>query len=380
MNLTLPFGPKSYLALTGDSQCAMLASVKRSPSGAADLRILAQTDSPVTEEVAIPRLFAGAGSIRGRVSLTLPLSFFELVSLSIPIMPDGAVGKALPYHLAKSLSSPLNEYTYDWQITGRFKDRLQLTVYLFPIATFHKIRREFSRKQMEIAFFEPDVFSAFAFLAMGKSLPAEDASLCALLWPDSISLAVYEKGRLCLSRTVHSSRPQGEFALPAAPSLDDTKHEMPQAENELLVLDQGQNMGSSPADPTGILAEFCVLTTPAATGNPEPETELFSESETATSPALEHTGSETQPGASWAEYLSSIPLEIMRTRDYYAAIQKGGAIRNVFLGGADAFWPELSESCDSLLGIKCKSLAAADGSAGEAPLLSALAIGAGARW
>ncbi|MFA6465106.1 MAG: hypothetical protein WCT30_05065, partial [Desulfurivibrionaceae bacterium] len=162
--MKLPFSTKKYLALTGDGESTLLAEVSKAPSGAAQMHILAKTDSPITAEVTLPRLLAGAGNLHGLVSLSLPLSFFEVITASIPVMPDGAVGKALPYHLAKTLHRPLNEFIYDWQITGRFKDRLQVTVYLFTAAVFQTIRKEFTRKQIDISFFEPDVFAAFTFL------------------------------------------------------------------------------------------------------------------------------------------------------------------------------------------------------------------------
>ena len=84
--------------------------------------------------------------------------------------------------------------------------------------------------------------------------------------------------------------------------------------------------------------------------------------------------------ASWADYLHRIPLEILRTRDYYASVQKGTTIRNIFVGGADAFWSELTESSNNLLGVQCKSLTATTGGPDCSPLLHVLALGTGARW
>ncbi|MFA7382156.1 MAG: hypothetical protein WC001_01760 [Desulfurivibrionaceae bacterium] len=377
MNLNLPFGQKNYLALTGDSQNSMLATIARSRSGAANLRILARTDSAITAEVAIPRLLAAAGSIKGQVSMTLPLAFFELVNLSIPAMPDGSVGKALPYHLARSLGSPLNEFTYDWQITGRFKDRLQITVYLFPVGIFHKIRREFARKQLELAFFEPDVFSAFAFLAQENMLSENEASLCVLLWQDSISLAVYEKGKLPLARTVKAPQPQGEINLQAPEQQ--TPQAMPEPDDELLIFEQTPQPDRDHLDTTSILADFCVLTTAPAADQSQAGSPAAAKTEDIAASLDESETGETT-GNSWAEYLNNIPLEIMRTRDYYASIQKGGTIKNIFVGGADDFWPEFTEACGSLLGLKCKPLTVA-GAGEDAPsLLQVMAIGTGARW
>ena len=376
--MKLPFGTRRYLALTGDSESTMLAEVSKTPSGAAQLHILAQTDSAITADVTIPRLLAGVGNLHGLVSLSLPLAFFEVITTSIPVMPDGAVGKALPYHLAKALHRPLNEFIYDWQITGRFKDRLQVTVYLFPAAVFHKIRREFSRKQIELSFFEPDVFAAFTFLFQEKMLPANEASLCVLLWQDSISLAVYEKGKLPLIRTVKASQPQGEISLqqPLDIALPSSS-ELPELTDDLLLLDEDQPNSDEHIDTASILADFSVLTSKEAA---RPGTGSSSSANTATNPSSEETTFATMDSATWSDYLHKIPLEILRTRDYYASIQKGTAIRNIFVGGADAFWSELTENSNNLLGVQCKSLTATTGSPDCSPLLHVLALGTGARW
>ncbi|MFH1021661.1 MAG: hypothetical protein V1782_13780 [Pseudomonadota bacterium] len=377
--MKLPFRTKSYLALTGDSRSTMLAKISKDPSGAAQMHILAQTDSAITAEVTIPRLLAGAGNLHGLVSMALPLAFFEVITTSIPVMPDGAVGKALPYHLAKALHQPLNEFIYDWQITGRFKDRLQVTVYLFPAGMFHKIRLEFARKQIELSFFEPDVFAAFTFLFQEKMLPPEEAALCVLLWQDSISLAVYEKGKLPLIRTVKALQPQGKIDL--EPSVDielPSSSESPEAMDDLLILDENPPHSDEHIDAASILADFSVLASNEAAGSggggaPGTSAAFSGATQDEAAPAA-------MDSVTWTNYLHKIPLEILRTRDYYASIQKGTAIRNIFIGGADAFWSEFSVGSDDLLGITCKSLTATTGGPDCSPLLHVLALGTGARW
>lgn len=371
--MKLPFSTKRYLALTGDSRSTVLAEISKAPSGAAQLHILAKTDSAITADVTLPRLLAGAGNLHGLVSMSLPLAFFEVITTSIPVMPDGAVGKALPYHLAKALHRPLNAFIYDWQVTGRFKDRLQVTVYLFPAGVFHKIRREFTRKQIELSFFEPDVFAAFTFLFQEKMLPPNEAALCVLLWQDSISLAVYEKGKLPLIRTVKALQPQGEISLRPAIDIELPSSPLPELPDDLLILDEDQPHSDEHIDTASILADFSVLTSKEAA---RPGTESApSTIAAAIAPSPEETDS-----ATWPDYLHRIPLEILRTRDYYASIQKGAAIRNIFVGGADAFWTELSESSNNLLGVQCKSLTATTGGPDCSPLLHVLALGTGARW
>lgn len=374
--MKLPFNTRKHLALTGDSQSTMLAEVLKGPSGTAQLHLIAKTDSPITAEVTIPRLLAGVGNLHGRVSMALPLAYFEMITTSIPVIPDGAVGKALPYHLAKALHRPLNEFIYDWQITARFKDRLQVTVYLFPAGMFHKIRREFTRKQIDLSFFEPDVFAAYTFLFQEKMLPPNESSLCVLLWQDSISLAVYEKDKLPLIRTVNVLQPQGEinFQSPANIALP-LSDDLPRPADDLLILDQDQPHSDEQIDTASILADFCVLPSKEAARPGTGSTPSPSPAATPSSPEEAATDI-----ATWADYLHRIPLEILRTRDYYASIQKGTAIRNIFVGGADAFWTELTESSNNLLGTQCKSLTATAGGPDCSPLLHVLALGTGARW
>ncbi|MFA6499970.1 MAG: hypothetical protein WC256_10060 [Desulfurivibrionaceae bacterium] len=376
--MKLPFSTKKYLALTGDSESTVLAEVTKTPAGTAQLHILAKTDSAITADVTLPRLLAGVGNLHGLVSMSLPLAFFEVITTSISVMPDGAVGKALPYHLAKTLHRPLNEFIYDWQITGRFKDRLQVTVYLFPAGVFQKIRREFTRKQIELSFFEPDVFSAFTFLFQEKMLPANEAAMCVLLWQDSISLAVYEKGKLPLIRTVKALLPQGEISLEPQIDIELPASAMPELTDDLLIFDEDEPHSDEHIDAASVLADFCVLTSKEAArpmAKSTPSTNAAAITTSSAESALAATDS-----ATWTDYLHRIPLEILRTRDYYASIQKGTTIRNIFVGGADAFWTELSESSNNLLGVQCKSLTATTGGPDCSPLLHVLALGTGARW
>ncbi|MHB1226847.1 MAG: hypothetical protein ACYC0O_04900 [Desulfurivibrionaceae bacterium] len=377
--MKLPFSAKRYLALTGDSQSTMLAEVSKGPSGTGQLHILAKTGSAITADVTIPRLLAGVGNLHGLVSLSLPLTFFEVITASIPVMPDGAVGKALPYHLAKALHKPLNEFIYDWQITGRFKDRLQVTVYLFPAGVFHKIRREFTRKQIKFSFFEPDVFAAFTFLFQEKMLPPNEAALCVLLWQDSISLAVYEKGKLPLIRTVKALQPHGEVTLRPAVDIElPASTALPELADDLLILDDDHPHFDEQVDTASILADFSILASKEGAGAGGESTPAAAGADFASSP--EEGVFEANDSASWPEYLHRIPLEILRTRDYYASIQKGAAVRNIFIGGADAFWQELLENTNNLLGTQCKSLTATTGGPDCSPLLHVLALGTGARW
>ncbi|MFZ5774321.1 MAG: hypothetical protein ACOY3Z_02390 [Thermodesulfobacteriota bacterium] len=358
-----PFGKKRYLALTGDNRSAMLTEIQRGPVGEALPRLLASTDDPLTSDVALPRLLAAAGNIPGLVALSLPLSFFETVSVSLPLMPDAAVAKALPYHLAKAVNAPLESFVYDWQINGRQKDRLQIVVYLFPSAIFQRLRREFLRKEAQLAFFEPDVFSVFAFLAQTKRLVVEEATLCALLWQDSVSLAVHEKNRLPLARVVREQQPLTPFQLPIEDTISPAADAIP--EEELLILEEEPAAPVEPVhDTDALLADFAILSANASL-------ESVPASQAAPTP---------QTPSSWTDYLHQVILEIMRTRDYYASVQKGAAIRHIVVGGADPFWNQLAVQGKDLLATDFIPLQAPSGAATRQPLLDVLAIGAGARW
>lgn len=405
-----PLGKKSLLVLTGDNEGTLLAEVSKGPGGRAKFRLLAETDSPISADVTLPRLLAEAGSAKGPLAMALPTALFETAVVNLPLLPDGAVGKALPYHLAKAINKPINDFIYDWQITGRFKDRLQVTAYLFPAPLFQKARRELLKNQIEITFFEPDVFAAFAFLDLEKILPPTETSLCLLLWPDSFSLAVCEKGALPLVRTVRTSRPHGppnqespaiEKEIPM-PTVDHPEPQRSKAESateesevQLLIPDSTATPGSPPqagaesdeqimilsdqvaaepqasslffADSDDILAGFSLLSS-----DPDQTTTAAAE-EASPKPASAETNS-------WPDYLQRISLEILRTRDYYASIQKGAPIKNIFIGGAESFWPELQVRVEESLGMSCRLLCSANQEATCPPLRQILAIGTGARW
>ncbi|MEW6502017.1 MAG: hypothetical protein ACOY8P_10495 [Thermodesulfobacteriota bacterium] len=343
---------KRLFTLTSSDSACFLGEVGRSSVGTAALTIHARTDTAIMHEVAAPRLLSTLSNLRGEVAMAVPLHFMEIVSIALPAMPDGAVGKALPYHLAKAVHQPLSEYIYDWQIAERHRDRLQITVYLFPAARFHTLRSEFARKHLDIKYLEADVFAAFSLLARENRLRPDSATLCALIWQNSLSLAVYEKGLLTLVRTVSASQPPGAPGQPFA---------------------QAQPPAAKPASPPfnhlehgeedSLLAGFDILST-GETAREKPEEE----------------GEGTTPAdTSWADYLQHIGLEIMRTRDYYASVVKGGAIKRAVIGGAESFWPELQRWGRTSLELELEPLTTLPETADCPPMLQALAIGTGTR-
>jgi hypothetical protein len=81
----------------------------------------------------------------------------------------------------------------------------------------------------------------------------------------------------------------------------------------------------------------------------------------------------------WADYLQHIGLEIMRTRDYYASVVKGGTIKRAVIGGAESFWPDLQRWGRTSLELEMEPLTTLPETADCPPMLQAIAIGTGTR-
>lgn len=175
------FRKKNRYGLIGDAHATYLTTVRRSVGQPPSLEILAMTDSGLEDEVTLPRLLAATPGIKGEVSLVPPLESFKTLSLSIPRIPDETVGKTLPYHLAKNLDQPLSDYIYDWQIVQHQKDSLLIGVYLYPLETFEKTKKELNRHHLELKFLEPAIFTAFAYLGQEHLLPETDTLMSALI-------------------------------------------------------------------------------------------------------------------------------------------------------------------------------------------------------
>jgi hypothetical protein len=361
-----PYRRKRHFALTGDSGQTALAEVRRSQTGIPSLRLLASVEGNIQEEVTIRRLLAAVTeSLRGQVSLALPLGFFEIVTVSLPAMPEMAVGKALPYHLAKAVDRPLHDFIYDWQITKSQKDKLQVTVYLFPAKTFHYLRRELARRQLETVFFEADVFAAFAYLAREGRLKPAEGTLVVLLWPEEVSLAVYEQSNLMLVRTVALHQPRSGQGTADAPERDEP---VPAAGIDGSAETSGLEMLPLASD--NILAGFNLL----SSAEEEPG-EAFRQE-----PAPPSPGATTAGDSDWSTYLQAVNLEIIRTRDYFASVIKGQPIRKVVIGGGEECWDRLEGLAGNSLGIPVQPLIRTNMVPNCPPLLAATALGTGARW
>ena len=385
---SLSLKKKRHFALVGDNRFTMMSEVLKISTGTPSLRLLATTEGPVNDKISLNRLLASTTeSFYGDISIALPLSFFEILTVSIPLMADEAIGKALPYQLAKAIDKPLSQFIYDWQISQRLKDKLQLTVYLFPLQAFEEIRQEFSRKQIEVAHLEADVFAAFAYLDRNNRLKTGASSLSILIWPDTISLAVCENNILTLVRDVSAQQPDFPFEPLPVQVPPETETEADQSreiefpselsmDSENIQIDDTSDMVEH-FDESSILAGFDLF--PQGADQPAGGPDIDAD---ATSSKVDQTPTATvsQVDNSWADYLQHISLEIMRTRDYYASVIKGGPIKNIFVSGAEEFFEDLNRIVTNSLEIEIESMALPSITGDFPPAFNVISLGTGVRW
>ncbi len=357
---------KRHFTLTGDTNSAVLAEIIRKQSGKPTLKVLAQSEGAIIDEFTYPRLLSNISeSLYGEMSVALPLHCFEILTITLPMMPDEALDRALPYHLAKATDKPLSEFIYDWQVTQRQKDKLQVTVYMLPAKLFNQMKTEFARKQITVQHLEADIFAAYAYLDSNDRLVDEEPSLCVIIWPENVSLAVYEKNTLILARTVHAVQPETEFkgisqdysveeSRPDDSSLDlepELVVQLKESEKDSEKVVSGFEGDSEDAS---ILEDFDLLSKSPAQKELEPEVEAPISTEEI-SLEKQDTSLKTEDNT-WEDYLQHINLEIMRTRDYLTSVLKGSAVKNVYVTGADKFWEELRSTTRNALGIDMEKL------------------------
>lgn len=352
-------------ALCASETEVLLAEVHGGHKGACSVRKISSAFREHGDEIAVNHLLAGTNKKKAKVALVLPLSSFEMVSVTVPAVSREAVAKLLPYNLSKILDAPVSDYIYDWQVVQAFTERQELTVYLYPVAIFKKIQQKLQGYQKEIVWFEADVFAACSYLERCGLAVEEGAFLCVLIWQGSISMATYEQERITLVRSVDlraPAEPYHDEALSAGASFGAQADES-DVESEAIVsgLESGPVMPEVDAfdqieteddsvfgDEQNILAEFCLLS-----GN---ERETTTAAIPPESVALAREGGRERRGQQeWHGYLQSINLEIMRTNDYYVSVLKGKPVGRIFVGGAEAFYGALEQAIQSAVGIRAES-------------------------
>ena len=348
MKMKLPFQRRKKYVYCGGGNGALLAEVGRARDGRPALATLAAgSGSPVCPAHLRRLLSQEVQLTAGTVAMALPLHYFEVVNLTLPMLPDEAVGRTLPYHLAKAVDRPLSEYIYDWQVTRRLRDQLHVVAYLFPAKMYRELQEEFGRHHLELVFFEADVFAAFAYLELNGLLRSDAGTLCAIAWPESLSLAVCEDGRLELARSVELPRPE-------PPAGAGEGAEAPAAEGPR---ENGRGGEVNPLpEAHAILAGFDIFPADNGAAVADAGDGLL---------GLETVAPQGQPPASgapagprpWDEYLESINIEIMRTRDYYASVIKGKKITSYCVLGAEDFFAQLQGLVRQATGEELRLLA-----------------------
>lgn len=354
MNLGLLRGKRSF-SLTGSAKMTILAENTKSTAGGS-LKVVAATEGSPDQEITIRRLLSSVPDLRGTVAVTLPLNFFQIITVDIPPMPEEAIRRALPYHLAKTLAQPLPEFIFDWQLTRRHSDRLEVTVYLFPASSFQMLRRELALKQLELKYLEPDVFSAFAYLEMTGRLAESEAILCTLIWPEYSSHAIFKGGRVVLVRSIPLNQPQSEFqgGLEHSDNQPETKPTDRTDAREATIGDQNRQESEDAEIPFGdshqeILANFS-LSPREDKDQPEPP------KPTSPPPKAPAGNMSVMTDMNWPEYIDNLGLEIIRTRDYYGLILKGSGINQLFVGGGETFLGELGRVTEATMAMTPRPL------------------------
>jgi len=379
--ISWPVHNKARYALCASETEALLAEIHGGKKGLCSVRSLSSSSRGQGDEIAVNRLLAGTARKKAQVALILPLSSFEIVSVTVPSVNREAVAKLLPYSLAKILDAPVTDYIYDWQVVQSFSERQELTVYLYPVALFKKLQQELSRRQAELVWFEADVFSACSFLELTGLSKDGGAILCILVWKSSISMAVFERERITLVRSVDLHFPvvpypeeklaaaaavvaeqelgQGVMAVEEVASGSVVETEVPAVEAFEQVEMERTGVFAAEED---VLAEFCLL--PGNAGGP------------AAGPAEAKGAGGRQEDRQWQGYLQDIILEIMRTNDYNVSVLKGKPLDRIFVGGADFFYSRLERVIKGNMSVQVEQFPPVKVDADCDQNLAALCIGA----
>ncbi len=365
-------------ALVGDRKRALLAAKNPSPTGAAAATPLGWADSSLVEAKSIHQLMANISSPKGEVAISLPLEQFEILTLSINKVPREVVAKILPFHVGKVLDEPLSDFIYDWQIVKEQKDALQINVFLFPAKAFSDLRTILGHYKLTPSSLEPDVFSACAYLESQTQLPGDEATMIVLLWPQSISIAIYDNGTLVLNRNVLAKMPEKgleenleEFPEELSAEEDVFEQEIVAPEMETAPAEEEEEAPSLyQSNHDDLLANFLIETKGDATPAP-----TMDDSSKEDSVVFEEPTSPISSAPSEASYISQVSLELMRTRDYFNSVVKGNQIKTVFVGGGDDLWPELSAELESTLGLTIENLVDPERSSMDDAVFEAVSIG-----
>lgn len=369
------------LALISGTQNTFLVERKKSAGRPPVLKLLSMTENSLDVESTLPTVLEGIPKVNGDISITLPIDMFETLQLSIPKTPDEAVAKVLPFHLAKNLSAPLNTFIYDWQITARHQETLGITIYLYPVDSFQRMSRELAQHNLKVKFFDADVFAAFAYLEEEKRLPETEAVMCALIWFDTVSFAVFEKELITLVRSVRISQP----GTPLAGSSQSPAAETPSPQESSTIAwpedDGHSDIVLEREESDSILSDFNLIQAEEEQGE-SLQMDLWEEA-TGSAPTVfgddeegEDLPVEDVPATEWDAYIQEISLEVMRTKDYYSTVVKGSPIKTVLTAGDEIIHEKLSEEISQSVDIQVQPISAADLVLQCPPLFQIIGMGA----
>jgi Tfp pilus assembly PilM family ATPase len=343
----------SRYGLAGDLSRALLTAKNQSPTGTTTATPLGWADCPLSEAKSVHQVMINLTNSSGDVAISLPLDQFEVLPLAVNKVPKEVIAKILPYHIAKVLDEPLSDFIYDWQVVKELKDSLQLNVFLFPAKMFQKLRTTLGHYNLSLTTLEPDVFSACAYLEARNNFQADQATMIALLWPQSISIAIYDKETVVLTRNVKLGKPHLD-------QVNKDQHESPEIEmmdedvrSESVAETSEQESIFEPNHDT-LLENFLIQTRKEEDGKPAPEFSNPTAAEQDISngpPVIPQTAEQGLPA-----YSNQVSLELMRTRDYFNSVVKGNQVKTVFVGGGEDIWQTLSPDLQNSLGINVKHL------------------------
>lgn len=360
----------------GDTE-SMLLKLGPQGGGKKELALLSRLPTKAGVPPDLAALVAGTGTKKSALALVMPLAHFEMVGITVPPVGDEAINKMLPFRLSKVLDSPVSDYLFDWQTSQVFKDRQELTVYLYPAAQVEEYRQLLAAHRKELVRFEPDVFSGCAYLLHEKDLPEDVAFLAVFVWKRSISIAVCENQRISLVRSIDLEMPELEPGKTGGSTGFDRGETTDIEQNvggstgqidQFFVVDEkdGEIPGmDESSEINGVLADFGLQDS----GGSKKQLSMESiEAEEATP--------EFMIFDPWQEYFENLKLELMRTIDYHSSVLKGRPIRTVYVGGAETFFDQAVEAARVNEEVAVQPVAVESISAELVPTLAALALGA----
>lgn len=406
--MSLLFRKKKQYVYCGDTSNSMLAEVTKTGDGKLSFCKIAMEGGLPTDTEVLRRLILqiSPASAGGEVAIAFPLHLFEVLNLSLPLLPEHAIARTIPYHISKAIDKPLSKYIYDWQITKRLKDQMQIAVYLFPADIYNRLQKQFSNHHLAVMFFEADAFAAFSYLDLLGIINNNEAALCTIIWPGGLTLGVCEAGKVRLARSVdlnelkEDEKSEGEERLAAAVSGQVDKVEnipaaVPVYEDVDDIPSTGNTEGGSvnsgsinfddEAESISVLSGFDLISSDVSAGlgnealpeisakkDEEPVSLVMSQG------MMEGTEPETK-NITMQDYLKAVSAEIIRTRDYFSAVMKGGQISSYYVIGAGDLFNKLHRHITESMGedlIEIVSASADSSGSG----LHIIGLGAGTRW